>query len=73
MSNFFHFVFSVKPKTRENTTEESEKTAKKLAEDSVAEYVRKCCTEGVLVQAAHGNILRLEVAIRFSRQGRDGK
>ncbi len=66
-SNFFQILFFVKPK-RENTIE----CWKKLAEESVAEYVRNWCTEGVLVQAVRDNILRLEVAIWFSVQSRDG-
>ena len=43
---------------------------KQLAEESLENYVRQHCAEGVLVQAVHGNILRLEVAIWFSGQGR---
>ena len=65
-SNFFHLLFSVKPNTPEKATGDW----KQLAEESLENYVRKHCAEGVLVQAVHDNILRLEVAIRFSGQGR---
>ena len=65
-SNFFHLLFSVKPKTPEKATGDW----KQLAAASLENYVRKHCAEGVLVQAVHDNILRLEVAIRFSGQGR---
>jgi hypothetical protein len=61
-STFFHLIFSVTPITPENTTADW----KKLAEESLARYILKRCAEGVLVQAVHDNILRLEVAIRFS-------
>ena len=65
-SNFFHLLFSVKPNTPEKATGDW----KQLAEESLENYVRKHCAEGVLVQAVHDNILRLEVAIQFSGQGR---
>jgi hypothetical protein len=65
-SNFFHLLFSVEPSTPGQTTVDW----KQLAEESLENYVRQHCAEGVLVQAVHGNILRLEVAIWFSGQGR---
>ena len=66
-STFFHLLFSVTPKTPGNATADW----KKLAEESLASYVRDHCAEGVLVQALHTDTLRLEVAIRFSGPGRD--
>ncbi len=66
---FFHFRFSITPITPGNATCDW----KKLAEESLASYVRNHCAEGVLVQAIHTDILRLEVAIRFSEKGRDVK
>ena len=53
-----------------NTPEKATGDWKQLAEESLENYVRKHCAEGVLVQAVHDNILRLEVAIQFSGQGR---
>ena len=67
-STFFHLFFTVSPNTPGNATADW----KKLAEESLASYVRNC-VEGVLVQAVHTNTLRLEVAFRLSGQGRDGK
>jgi len=58
----------VTPETPEIATEDW----KKRAAESVSQYIQNNCAEGVLVQAFHGNILRLEVALRFSGQGRDG-
>ena len=66
-STFFHLIFSVTPKTPGNATADW----KKLAEESLASYVRDHCAEGVLVQALHTDTLRLEVAFRFSGPGRD--
>ena len=67
-TTFFHFLFSVTPEPPEIATEDW----KKRAAESVSQYIQNNCAEGVLVQAFHGNILRLEVALRFSGQGRDG-
>ncbi len=64
----FIFFFSVTPNQPENATADWEKLV-----GSVASYVQNHCAEGVLVQAVHTNTLRLEVAFRFSGQGRDGK
>ncbi len=69
-STFFRIVFSVTPR---NTPGNATADWKRLATESIASYLRKNCAEGVLVQAEHDNTLRLEVAIRFSGQGRDGK
>jgi hypothetical protein len=66
-STFFHLGYSVTPKVPGKFTEDW----KKRPEESVASYVRNNCEEVVLVQAVHDNTLRLEVAIRFSGQGRD--
>ena len=68
-STFLHLLFSVEPKTPEFATEDWQRRA----EESVTNYVRKNCAEGVFVKAVHGCILRLEVAIRFSGQSRDGE
>ena len=68
-STFFHLLFSVTPKTPENATADW----KKLAEESLASYVRDHCAEGVLVQALHTDTLRLEVAFRLPGQGSNGK
>jgi len=67
-TTFFHFLFSVTPETPEIATEDW----KKRAAESVSQYIQNNCAEGVLVQAFHGNILRLEVALQFSGQGRNG-
>ena len=66
---FFHLGYSVTPKVPGKFTEDW----KERPEESVASYVRNNCAEGVLVQAVHDNTVRLEVAIRFSGQGRDGR
>ena len=71
-TTFFHFLFSVKPVTPEVAPEVATEDWKKQAAESVSQYIQKNCAEGVLVQALHSNILRLEVALRFSGQGRDG-
>ena len=67
-STFFHLFFSVTPEIPEKATDDW----KNCAAECVSRYIQKACAEGVLVQAFHGNILRLEVALRFSGQGRDG-
>ena len=69
-STFFHLFFSVTPEIPEKATVTED--WKNCAADCVSRYIQKACAEGVLVQAFHGNILRLEVALRFSGQGRDG-
>ena len=59
------------PKTPETAAEDWEKRAAQC----VSRYIQKNCAEGVLVQAFHGNILRLEVALQFSKslsKGRNG-
>jgi len=68
-SSFHHLLFSVEPKTSEKSTGDW----KQLAEESLANYVEKNCAEGVLVQAVHGNILQLEVAMWFAGPGRHKK
>ena len=68
-STFFHFLFSVEPKIPENAAEGWKETA----EQSVERYVRNNCAEGVLVQAVHDGILRLEFAICFSGEKRAGR
>jgi hypothetical protein len=67
-ATFFHFFFSVTPERPEVATEDW----KKQAAESVSQYIQKNCAEGVLVQAFHSNILRLEVALGFSGQRRNG-
>jgi hypothetical protein len=69
MSTFFHLVFSVEPKTRGKEAEDWKERAK----ESVVSYVRNKCEEGVLVQAVHDDVLRLEIAFRFSGEKRQGR
>ena len=68
-STFFHLCYSVTPEIPGKFTEDW----KKRPEESLASYVQNHCAEGVLVQAVHDNTLRLEIAIRFSGPGRDGR
>ena len=68
-SRFFHLLFSVEPQIPGKAAE----NWKICAEESVARHVRNNCEEGVLVQAVHTNTLRLEDAIRFSVEKREGK
>jgi hypothetical protein len=70
-STFFHLFFSVTSNTPGNATVTAD--WKKRAEESLASYVRINCAEGVLVQAALTNTLRLEAAIWFFGQDRDVK
>ncbi len=70
-STFFHLLFSVTPNTPGNDTVSAD--WKQRTEQSLASYIRTHCEEGVLVQVVLTNTLRLEVAIRFSKQGRDVK
>jgi hypothetical protein len=66
---FVPLLFPVTLSTPENATADWPK----LAEESLASYLRNHYVVGVLVQAVHTNTIHLEVAIRFSGQGRDGK
>jgi hypothetical protein len=68
-STFVPLLFSVTLSTPENATVDWQK----FAEESLASYVRNHYAVGVLVQAVHTNSIHIEVAIRLSGQGRDGK
>jgi hypothetical protein len=59
----------VEPKTQGKEAEDW----KERAMESVASYERNKCEEGVLVQAVHDDVLRLEIAIRFLGEKRQGR